>query len=565
MKFKVQYRENSTSRRSQRGLVLTFLLSIVVAFSLSAQVSSTIDTTTIRIGEEIKYTIAVEADTTALVLFPEGQSFAPLETIDSYKTDTTRLGGQYRLIKKYGITQFDSGRYKLPAQRVMIDDRVFITDSAFVEVRDVPVDTTKQKMFDIKPAIEVESPPFDFLRLLYWILPLLLIGLIVFLLFRRKKRKKAREKQLPPYDEAMVALQELDGANLLLQNNSKAYYSSLTEIVKRYIDREVDATALESTSDELIERLQLHKDAGHFDFDTTTLKKLDAIFKRADLVKFAKMQQESGQARADRASIEDIINETKEVLPEPTEDELMEDEVYKELQAKKEKRLKIKKAVGVAVLVGVVTIAVNIATQGWEAVRDSLFGNEMKELAEGRWYSSEYGIPAIVMDTPEVLTRRDLPVPENVKEAVNVVDYFEYGSVENGFFVGAQTITFKPELAKEGISEDALDVFAEDALNNLENLGAINMIAKKESFSTEAGIDGLKAYGDFNFKNEKGKILKNKVAYEILLFKQNNGIQMVQVYFENEDFNAVSMKDRVINSVELEIDPAQQKQKKEEN
>ncbi|MCH9661984.1 MAG: hypothetical protein K0U54_13860, partial [Bacteroidetes bacterium] len=85
MKFKVQYRENSTSRRSQRGLVLTFLLSIVVAFSLSAQVTSTIDTTTIRIGEEIKYTIAVEADTTALVLFPEGQSFAPLETIDSYK------------------------------------------------------------------------------------------------------------------------------------------------------------------------------------------------------------------------------------------------------------------------------------------------------------------------------------------------------------------------------------------------------------------------------------------------------------------------------------------------
>ena len=44
-----------------------------------AQVTSSVDTTLIRIGEEIKYTIQVEADSTDLVLFPEGQSFSPLE------------------------------------------------------------------------------------------------------------------------------------------------------------------------------------------------------------------------------------------------------------------------------------------------------------------------------------------------------------------------------------------------------------------------------------------------------------------------------------------------------
>ena len=66
------------------------------------------------------------------------------------------------------------------------------------------------------------------------------------------------------------------------------------------MDREVDEAALESTSDELITRLMMHKDAGNFDFDLETIRKLDAIFKRADLVKFAKMNQASGQAEVDR-------------------------------------------------------------------------------------------------------------------------------------------------------------------------------------------------------------------------------------------------------------------------
>ncbi|MGB0950152.1 MAG: hypothetical protein ACPGU0_08625, partial [Marinirhabdus sp.] len=87
---------------------------------------------------------------TALVLFPEGQSFAPLEMIESYKTDTLRKDARYQFIKKYGLTQFDSGTYTIPQQRIVINGKGFNTDSVQVEVRDVAVDTTKQKMFDIK-------------------------------------------------------------------------------------------------------------------------------------------------------------------------------------------------------------------------------------------------------------------------------------------------------------------------------------------------------------------------------------------------------------------------------
>ena len=33
------------------------------------------------------------------------------------------------LIKKYGLTQFDSGRYTIPKQKVLIGDKEFYTDS----------------------------------------------------------------------------------------------------------------------------------------------------------------------------------------------------------------------------------------------------------------------------------------------------------------------------------------------------------------------------------------------------------------------------------------------------
>ena len=343
----------------------------LVGFTAQAQLTSGVDTTNIRIGEEIKYTVEVVADSTDLVLFPEGQSFLPLEMIESYKVDTTFEQAKYRLIKKYGLTQFDSGSYTIPPQKIVINERVFSTDTIKIEVADVPVDTTKQKMYEIKPFIEVGSSPFNFLKLLYWLVPLLLIVGVGWYLFRRKKQREAREEQLPPYEEALASLQKLDASNLLKSRRSKDYYSQLTEIVKRYLDREIDDTALESTTDELIERLQLHKDAGHFEFDSETIAKLNSILKRADLVKFAKMEIDQLQASTDRNAVEEIITETHEVVPEPTEEELLMNELYAQEQRRKRrtKRIIYGGAIGVATII--IAGGILSYTYGWDYLKDN--------------------------------------------------------------------------------------------------------------------------------------------------------------------------------------------------
>ena len=552
MKMKHFINEILSFRAIARNLF--FIVPFVSAFS---QVTSKVDTTLIRIGEEIKYTIQVEADSTDLVLFPEGQSFSPLEMIESYKVDTSFADAKFRLIKRYGLTQFDSGSYTIPVQRVMINDRKFDTDSVKVEVRDVPVDTTKQKMFDIKPAIDVNASDFDWLKLLYWLLPFLVIAGLVYYFFRRKKLKEEREKQLPPYEEAMVALQKLDASEYLKENKGKAYYSSLTEIVKRYIDREVDDKALESTSDELIERLLLHKDSGHFDFDQEMIRKLDAILKRADLVKFAKFQQELSQATSDRKTIEEIINETHEAIPEPSEEEMAENEAYLELLAKRKKRKQWGYGISFvisAIVVGLVTYG---SITGFDNLKDKIFGNELREMAEARWYRSEYGNPAVIIETPEVLKRISDSVAPQLQQAVKQMSVFSTGDLREAFFMTVSTMQLNP--TNEEID---LNAALDGTLMELDNRGAKNMIVKREDFETEKGIKGLKAHGDFNVQVSESRMLKEKSSYELLIFAQQGGIQTVLLVYQDDGTYAEQIKNRIIDSVELEITNEGEKQEK---
>jgi len=93
---------------------------LLLPFFLMAQVTSSVDTTSIKIGEQITYKIEVEADSVDLVVLPEGQSFLPLEVIEFYKTDTLKSLDKFKYIKKYALTQFDSGSYTIPRQKIIL-------------------------------------------------------------------------------------------------------------------------------------------------------------------------------------------------------------------------------------------------------------------------------------------------------------------------------------------------------------------------------------------------------------------------------------------------------------
>ena len=157
---------------SIRAFASTLLIAFLSAFNVQAQqVKGAVDTTSIRIGEQITYEFQVEADSTDLVLFPEGQTFQPLEMIEAYQVDTSYAGAKMNLIKRYGLTQFDSGSYTIPRQLVSINQQPFYTDSVAIEVNNVVVDTTKQGLYDIKDIVAVERATSKFWEyLLYFFL-----------------------------------------------------------------------------------------------------------------------------------------------------------------------------------------------------------------------------------------------------------------------------------------------------------------------------------------------------------------------------------------------------------
>ena len=138
--------------------------------------------------------------------------------------------------------------------------------------------------------------------------------------FERKPLSEAeKEALLPPYDRALLELKKLDNSKYLIQDEYKQYYSELTDIVRSYLEEDVNVSALESTTDELIVKLEMMKDAGELNLDRDPINQFKSILQTADLVKFAKSKPPTNVALQDRKAVEHIVVKTHEAIPEPTD------------------------------------------------------------------------------------------------------------------------------------------------------------------------------------------------------------------------------------------------------
>lgn len=533
---------------SSPSLVLSVLFCLFSYASLS-QVKSSIDTTKIKIGEQITYKIEVESDTTDLVVFPEGQTFMPLEMIESYDIDTTKNKGTFQLIKKYGLTQFDSGFYKIPKQKVIIGTKTFFTDSLNVQVNTVAVDTTKQKLYDIKPMIEVEKASSNWWKyLLYILLPLALAGFLLYWFIWRKKPLTEEEEiaLLPPYHRAKLALKKLDESNYLQKAELKDYYSELTFIIRKYLDEKVYDRALESTTDELIDRLGLLRDANKIDLSIDDINNIKTILKRADLVKFAKSAPDIELAKLDRNTIDVEIDQVREALPELTEEEKLLNQQYKEEQERKKKKEKILLTISASILILIATYVGFGLKYGFSYVADTIVGNDTKDLLEGDWVRSDYGIPPIMISTPVVLERIEVKAIDSTQTVKRTA--FSYGDLESAFNIGVGTTRYQ---LKEGEDIDVRGAI-DETIKLLENNGARNLLVKEEQFITPNAAEGFKVFGTGEFPTDvKDEYRTGEYAILVFVSTDKSVLQKIALIWNNEDDYADQIMDRVIESVEL--------------
>lgn len=516
--------------------------------TLFSQVNAEIDTASIKIGEQIRYTISVEADSLDLVHFPEEQTFSPLEMVEALQIDTVPKNNRLLLQRIYALTQFDSGSYTIPPQRIAINETPFLTDSFRIKVADVAVDTTKQKMHDIKPLLGVEKSRAKLWWTIFWVLlALALIGALVYWFFLRKKPLTEEEKiaLLPPFDRAMTQLKDLENSKYLIQDEHKKYYSELTNIVRSYLEDEVHVSALESTTDQLMDRLELLKDSGGLDLDVSTLNQFKRVLQTADLVKFAKSKPSNLVAEQDRGAIQEIVVRTKEAIPEPTEEELLLNEEYLEELAKKKQRKRIYIAAaifGISIFIG---IGASVALYGFKMVKDSVFGYPTKELLENEWVASTYGFPPIEIETPEVLLRTEVEFPQQIRDSISDNHSFTYGNPLGLFSMAASSTTYKnPQ------SEPQFEAALGSMLASFEASGIKNIITKQEEFNSKSGVKGLKVFGTGQLKTPDSNSSK-KIAYTVLLFGGQGFIQQVVLTWEDGDEYAAAIVERILASVDV--------------
>ena len=319
---------------------------------------------------------------------------------------------------------------------------------------------------------------------------------------------------------------------------------------------EVYDNALENTSDEIIAKLELLKSAGTLPINSETIATLNSVLKTADLVKFAKSKPDTQTAIADRTTIFNVIQETKNALPEPSEEERLADETYRLATEKRKKKRKMVYGIITGVIVVLIGLSVVVYNFGFTEVKDTIIGHPTKTLLEGEWVKSEYGSPAIVVETPKVLKRIAQQKPQESEE------HFGYGSLTQNFYIKVSVIKI-PETVRVASKEELenkdeenkapkinLEQVNELTLQSIEKMGAKDLLVKQEVYETLNGFEGMKAFGTFSIETAPNKPL-SKSYYEIVTFSQDGAIQQVLVVHKADDAYAEDIVKRMLNSVEL--------------
>ncbi|MDG1823143.1 MAG: hypothetical protein P8H25_07225 [Flavobacteriaceae bacterium] len=521
-----------------RRFYIVLALMCAVLGGAQTKVSLQADTLQARLAEQINVAISVTTSTQAQVKFPPLQAFLPFEVIDTSAVDTTRQAKSIIYAKTYSVIHFDTGQFTLPQQKVVVDGALFSTDSLRIRVNDVVVDTLEQPLYPIKTILPIAKNTIGWWKpYAFGFLIILGLVLLYFLAIRTQKRIRASRQKLPPFERALQALQALESKQLEEQEEYKVYYSAMTDIVKNYLEDETDIDALESTSDELLTKLALLRDTGNLDLTNDTIDHLNEVLRTADLVKFARAMPEERLARVDRSKIESVVKETQAALPEPTEEERLQNEAYARMRQKQRQRKRLQLG-GLTVLgLSFVIIIGMVINYGAVQTKDRVFGHPTLAWLEKDWVASTYGISGMQLETPDVLGRRSSQNRMNQQ--------FVLGSLDDAFLI---VLLMEHSTSKDEQTID-LQQKVDKVIGYFDSMGATNIFQKQNDYTTTSGIEGIVASGSFDWTISNKK--SQRKTYEVYHFTENKGFQQLQLVYDRDDAYAKELITRILASIQF--------------
>lgn len=314
--------------------LIVLLLVSCSSFLVNGQVvtiQTVLDTNKIELGDRIELKYVLEKSSDTKVVLPEFSDtlIISVEVLEPPVVDSSKLKNKkVQIEQNLLITSFDEGMHYIPPQPFVVSaasgvDTIYSKESYF-EVVGVAIDTTN----NIRDIAGLERAPIifrDFLPLFILIGMALIVILIVYLIrLKQKKRGLIKAPEKPAEPAYIIALRELDrlkALKLWQQDQVKEHYTQLSIIVRGYIERQFNISALEESTTELMRDLKQSKLG-----EKMNLMQLDALLKESDLVKFAKGTPSPEDNLKQVEVAYSFVKNTKELF--------VEDDVLKDYQEK---------------------------------------------------------------------------------------------------------------------------------------------------------------------------------------------------------------------------------------
>ncbi len=325
--------------------ILFLIILVTSALGLHAQVSveAMIDSIQILVGQQAHVTLTAVAKENSKVEFPQ---FKPtqmitsgVEVLGSQELESQQEdNGFVTRATVYTLTSFDDTLYYLPPMTVKIDGKPYKSKSLALKVLTIDVDTTNVDQF-FGPK-DVQDNPFQWSdwSLTFWlsVLMLVLLAICYYLYLRMRDNKPIIThirivKKLLPHQKAMQQIEQIKAEKMVTAEDSKEYYTRLTDTIRKYIEERYGFSAMEMTSSEIIAKLMETQDEG-------ALSELRHLFLTADLVKFAKYSTLINENDMNLVNAIDFINQTK-LENEPVEETVKPQLSEEDQRSQKARRL----------------------------------------------------------------------------------------------------------------------------------------------------------------------------------------------------------------------------------
>lgn len=320
--------------KRNRILSIALMLMMCVTASLPLQaevkVKASLDSAALLMGDVTKLNLEVEKPDNIrgyLPLFHNNP--APYVTLSgdsvelsgSITSDTVRLGsGRERITYHIPVQAFDSGYYKIPGIEYVVGADTSASNPVDLRVMPVKAAATDEisdytDVEDTAPGSWLDKVP-DWVLNYWWAILAGLIALIAagYFIYRAIKARRNRpvvKPVLPPYDEAVQALGELQSKELWQHGENELYFVELTSILRRYLSRRFGVSAPEMTTSQFME--EASSNAKLTAYHTELRRLLDL----ADFIKFAKGQSLPGENDEAFAIVRKFVEDTR-----PTKEEL---------------------------------------------------------------------------------------------------------------------------------------------------------------------------------------------------------------------------------------------------